>query len=217
MSKQRAAARSPLTRELVLSAAVPLADLGGIDALSMRKLGHELGVEAMSLYNHVASKQDLLDGIIDRVVGEIDDPVRGGDWKTTMRRSAISAHHVLRRHPWACGLWTRSAPGTARLRYMESVFACLHDGGFGIELTYHAYHVLDIYVVGFTSQQMSYQSMAEDLGLVAANFLAELSMDDYPFVSAHARQHFDGTAHDDDFEFGLDLILDGLGRLLDVR
>jgi AcrR family transcriptional regulator len=206
-----------LTREGVLRAAIALADERGIEALSMRKLGQELGVEAMSLYNHVANKDDLLGSIKDLIVDEIDLPAGGGDWQAAMRRSAISAHRVLRRHPWVCGLWTRATPGPAQLRYMESLLACLRDGGFGVETTYHGYHVLDLYVVGFTIQQLSYEFEAEQIGQVAADFLAELSTEDYPHMSEHVRQHIEGREHDSEFEFGLDLILDGLARMREVR
>ncbi len=217
MSNRKAATRPPLTRQRVLRAAIALADQRGIEALSMRKLGQELGVQAMSLYNHVANKEDLLDAITDAVVDEIDLPAPDADWKTAMRRSAISAHRVLRRHPWACELWTtRHNGGPARLRHMESLLACLRHGDLGAETTYHGYHALDIYVVGFTRQQLGYEFLAEQIGQVAAEFLAQLSTTDYQFLSEHARQHLDGRERDSGFEFGLDLILDGLSRMSEL-
>lgn len=205
--------RPPLTREVVLRTAIALADRRGLAGLSMRRLGQELHVEAMSLYNHVASKDDLLDAITDLVVAEIDLPGRDGDWRSQVRRTATSTHMVLRRHPWACTLWTRQGPGPAHLRYMEASFACLRHGGFGVEATYLAYHALDIYVVGFTNQQLSYPFEADEIGQVASDFLAQLATDDYPYIAEHVRQHLDGSVHEDDFEFGLDLILDGLSRM----
>ncbi|MBI5289241.1 MAG: TetR/AcrR family transcriptional regulator [Chloroflexi bacterium] len=214
MPDQKATTRLPLSRERVLRAAIALADLRGLDALSMRKLGQELGVEAMSLYNHVASKEDLLDGITDAAIGEIELPVLGVDWKAAMRQSGISAHRVLRRHPWACALWTRQAPGPARLRYMDTVFACLRQGGFAIEPTYAAYHVLDFYIVGFTTQQVSFPPGPE-LQQLATGLLATLAAGDYPYLAEHVRQHIEGGEHIDSFEFGLDFILDGLSRVRD--
>src|SRR5215831_16044757 len=148
--------RAPLSRDRVLRAAVALADTGGISSLSMRKLGEALGVEAMSLYNHVASKNDLLDGMIDIVFGEIDLPSGDGDWKAAMRRRAISARQVLRRHPWAIGLMeSRTSPGPATLRHHDAVLGCLRRAGFSIELTAHAYALLDSYIYGFALQEAS--------------------------------------------------------------
>src|SRR3990172_9394989 len=136
--------RVPLSRERVLRAAIGLDDEGGIESLSMRKLGQRLGVEAMSLYYHAANKDDILDGIVDIVVSEIDVPSGGGDWKAAMRASAISAHEVLLRHPWAASL-ILSGPTVrpARLRYMDSILGCLREAGFSAEMTDHAYHALD--------------------------------------------------------------------------
>ena len=136
--------RTPLSRDRVLRTAVARADQDGISALSMRKLGEALGVEAMSLYNHVASKSDLLDGMIDIVFSEIDLPSGDGDWRDAMRRRAISARQVLRRHPWAIGLMeSRTSPGPATLRHHDAVLGCLRRAGFSVELTAHAYALLD--------------------------------------------------------------------------
>src|SRR5215472_9097154 len=142
--------RAPLSRDRVLRAAVALADTGGISSLSMRKLGEALGVEAMSLYNHVASKGDLLDGMIDVVFGEIDLPPGDVDWKSAMRQRAISVREALRRHPWAIGLMeSRTSPGPATLRHHDAVLGCLRGAGFSIEMTAHAYSLLDSYIYGF--------------------------------------------------------------------
>ncbi len=148
--------RAPLNRDRVLRAAVTLADAGGMAALTMRRLGESLGVEAMSLYNHVASKSDLLDGMIDIVFGEIDLPSGDGDWRAAMRRRAISARQVLRRHPWAIGLMeSRTSPGPATLQHHDAVLGCLRQGGFPVELTAHAYSLLDSYIYGFALQEAS--------------------------------------------------------------
>jgi AcrR family transcriptional regulator len=213
VSRPRSASRPSLTRERVLRAAVAFADENGVDALSMRKLGQMLGVEAMSLYHYVANKNDLLDGARDLVAAEIELPTGDVAWKAAMRSTAISAHRMLRRHPWASGLWHRGTPGAARLRYMESMLATCRRAGFGVEAAYHAYHVLDTFVVGFTTQQLSFPLGAEQLAKVAADFLAELPAGDYPYIAEHVREHLDGSPHANEFEFGLDLILDGLDRI----
>jgi AcrR family transcriptional regulator len=137
--------------------AIDLADAGGIESLSMRRLGQALRVEAMSLYNHVASKDDLLDGFVDGVVDEFELPTPGADWRAGLRRSAISAHDVLRRHPWAASLMaTRpTRVGAARLRHMDATLGVMRLAGFSIVLTHHAFHVLDGYIVGFTLQEVS--------------------------------------------------------------
>src|SRR5438270_1645157 len=148
--------RIPLNRDRVLRAALALADEGGIEALTMRRLGQALGVEAMSLYNHVANKDDVLDGLVDAVFSEIDLPCDGGDWKTAMRRRAISAREVLGRHRWAIGLMeSRANPGPATLRHHDSVLRCLREAGFSIAMAAHAYSALDSYIYGFALQQAS--------------------------------------------------------------
>ena len=155
-TRHAAGQRAPLSRDRVLRAAVTRADQEGISSLSMRKLGEALGVEAMSLYNHVASKSDLLDGMIDIVFGEIDLPSGDGDWKVAMRRRAISARQVLHRHPWAIGLMeSRTSPGPATLRHHDAVLGCLRRAGFSIQLTAHAYSLLDCYIYGFALLEAS--------------------------------------------------------------
>ena len=210
--------RIPLSRERVLKAAIDLADARGIEALSMRKLAQDLGVEAMSLYHHVAKKDDLLNGIVDVVLDEIELPARGTDWKEAIRRSAISAHDVFLRHPWACSLvLTMSGISPARLRYMDALLASLREGGFPSELTYHGYHALDSHIMGFTLWQGNFPA-SEELASLAADFVRALPADQYPDLVEHIRQHIDGSGHGDgsDFEFVLDLILDGLERMRDT-
>src|SRR5918992_464551 len=146
-TNRRTAPRAPLTKERVLEAAIALADEGGIKALSMRKLAQELGVEAMSLYNHVANKDDILDGIVELVAGEIDLASDEADWKTGMRRRLVSAHEVLSRHSWASALWMSGQTfGPARMGFADSMLSGLREGGFSPDLTYHAYHVLQCHL-----------------------------------------------------------------------
>ena len=209
--------RIPLSRERVLSAAIALADEGGIESLSMRKLAEALGVEAMSLYNHVANKEDLLDGIVETVVGEIVTPPSDTEWKTAIREMAVSAHETLLRHPWASGLWMAgTTPGPARLRYGDSLLAALR-GAFSKELTYHAFHILESYVLGYTSQVLNFRALdTRQFDDIAASFVRGDFAEEFPHFTEHALQHME--PHDDDvnaYELGLDLILDGLERLRD--
>ncbi len=211
----RARTRTPLTRERVLLAAVGLADEEGIEALSMRRLGDKLEVEAMSLYNHVASKDGLLDGMVDVVFGEIGLPPSGGDWKMAMRRRAIAAREVLRRHAWAIGLMeSRTRPGPANLRHHDAVLGILRSAGFSGRKATHVYNLLDSYIYGFALQERSLPfSTAEELAQVGASMLPQIPTDVYPNLGAVAaelvRSRFN---YGDEFEFGLDLILDGLKR-----
>lgn len=213
--------RPPLTRGRVLRTAITLADTGGIEALTMRRLGQELGVEAMSLYNHVANKDDILDGIVDLVVSEMELPSSAAGWKAAIRTSAISAYEVLMSHPWACSLMmssTRVSP--ARFRWMDSVLGCFREAGFSAELTHHAYHALDSHIVGFTLWVASLPAVGEELKDIAATVLQELPIDEYPHLAEHIEYHLmEPSSEDEDegeFEFGLDLILDGLQRMRDT-
>jgi AcrR family transcriptional regulator len=205
--------RAPLNRDRVLRAAVDLADRGGISALSMRKLGEALGVEAMSLYNHVANKSDLLDGMIDIVFSEIDLP-SGGDWRAALRRRAISARQVLRRHPWAIGLMeSRTSPGPAALRHHDTVLGFLRRGGFSVELTGHAYSLLDSYIYGFALQEAGLPfSTGEEAAQVAQEISGQFSSGQYPYLTEYAvtRVTQAGYNYGEEFETGLDLILDSL-------
>jgi AcrR family transcriptional regulator len=206
--------RIPLTRERVLHAAVALADASGSESLSMRKLGEAVGVEAMSLYHHVANKEDLLDGMIDVVFGEIDLSFCGEDWKTAMRQRGISARRVLSRHGWAIGFMeSRISPGPATLRHHDAVIGCLRDAGFSIELAAHAFSVLDSYIYGFALQERSLPfPTPEETAELAQDILAGIPADTYPHLAELTTQHVlrPGYDYGDEFEFGLDLILDGL-------
>jgi AcrR family transcriptional regulator len=218
MARKAGVDREPLSRERVLGAAIALADEGGIKALSMRKLAQELGVEAMSLYNHVKNKDHILDGIVELVAEQIDLAPNGdGDWKTLMRRRAVSAHEILTRHPWASSLWMSSQGiGRARMAFADALLRGLREAGFSPDLTYHAYHVLQSHVMGFTLQERGLQLDAEELKALAARFLREFPVDDFPDLAAHVRQHVEPhEGHEGTFEFGLNLILDSLERLRD--
>ncbi|MEO5985900.1 MAG: TetR/AcrR family transcriptional regulator C-terminal domain-containing protein [Candidatus Limnocylindria bacterium] len=210
--------RQPMSRERVLDAAIALADRGGIGALSMRKLAQELGIEAMTLYYHVANKDAILDGILDMVVREIELPSADSDWKEAIRRSAISAHEVLQRHSWAAGLTLASRRvSPARLRHMNAILGTLRGAGFSAEMTDHAYHALDSHVMGFTLWVVGMDLGADDdFDAMATDFLATLDRDELPHLAEHVEQHLRPRSPDDegDFAFGLDLILDGLERVV---
>lgn len=214
-----APSRAPLTRERVLRAAIALADRGGFAALSMRKLAQELGVEAMSLYNHVANKEDLLDGMVDLVFAEIGLPPTEVDWKTAMRQRAIAMWEVLSRHRWAIGLMeSRSQPGPATLRHHDAVLGCLRRAGFSVALAAHAYSVLDGYIYGFTLNQQSlpFDTSAE-VAELGRRYLRELLGNQYPYLAEMIVEHAmqPGYNYADEFAFGLDLVLDGLERARD--
>jgi AcrR family transcriptional regulator len=210
--------RTRLNRERVLRAAIALADEDGIEALSMRRLARTLGVEAMSLYNHVANKDEILDGIVELVAGEMDLAADEPDWRIATRRRAISAHEVFLRHPWACGLWmSRRQVGPARLRQADAVLRGFREGGFSDDLTYHAFHALQSHVSGYTLYVLGLQFDREELKELAAAFLRDFPAEEYPDLAEHIRQHMEPSdEHQRAFEFGLDLILDGLERLRDA-
>ncbi|MFN2494465.1 MAG: TetR/AcrR family transcriptional regulator [Pseudonocardiaceae bacterium] len=206
--------RPPLTRERVLRAAIDLADEGGIESLTMRKLGEAVGVEAMSLYKHFANKEDLLDGMIDVVFSEIELPSGEDNWKTAMRQRAISARKVMSRHPWATGLMdSRTTPGPATLRHHDAVIGTLRGAGFSIELAAHAFSALDSYIYGFALQERSLPfDTVEETAQVAQAIMAQFSAGEYPHLTEMAVEHVlqPGYDYGNEFEFGLDLILDGL-------
>ena len=223
-TKPKAEFRIPLSRERVLQAAIKLADEGGVEALSMRKLGQQLGVEAMSLYNHVANKEDVLDGMVDLVmneintaVGEIETPRR--DWKSAMRSRVLVARSILLRHPWAPDVMeSRANLSPPVMKYFDSVIGLFMGAGFSVDLTHHAMHALGSRALGFT------QEMYEDSGDLDENAMAMLQQmaSEFPHMVAMVTQ----ITHDADttlgwcddqyeFEFALDLILDGLERLRD--
>lgn len=215
-----AAPRAPLTRERVLRAALALADAGGVESLSMRRLGQELGVEAMSLYKHVASKDAILDGVIDLVVSEIDLPAESDDWRAGMRRRAVSARRAFARHPWATSVMeSRTSPGPAALRYYDAVIGCLRRGGFSIAMAAHAFAVLDAFIYGFAMQEKSLPFQGpQETHDVAEAMLQHFPVADYPnlaeMIVDHALKPGYDFAHE--FDYGLDLILDALERARDT-
>ncbi len=219
-TEMRARRRAPLSRERVLRAAIALADRGGIESLTMRNLGEKLGVEAMSLYNHVANKDDILDGMVDIAFSEIDLPSPGTEWRATMRRRAISARQMLVRHPWAVGLMeSRSTAGPATLRHHDFVIGTLRKAGFSIEMAAHAYALMDSYLYGFALQQVNLPPGARKQAPDAAQgFLRQFRADEYPHLAEMVVEHAMKPGYDyaNEFEFGLDLILDGLERLRDI-
>ena len=213
--------RIPLTRERVLHAAVGLADAAGIEALSMRRLGQELGVEAMSLYNHVANKEDIFDGMVDIVVGEIDVPDSALDWKTAIRQIILSARRSLLRHRWASEvIISRVEVTPTMLAYMDSMAGVLRRGGFSVDLTHHAFHVLGSRILGFVQELYDDSEAMADSPDASAVMLEQMA-DVYPYITelavavTHDAETTIGGGCDDqfEFEFGLDLILDGLELL----
>ncbi len=210
--------RVPLSRERALEVAVALADTGGIQSLTMRRLAGELGVEAMSLYHHVANKEAILDGMVDRVFSEIELPAIDADWKPAMRERASSARAALVRHPWAVGLMdSRTTPGPATLGHHDAVIGCLRQAGFSLAMAGHAFSILDSYVYGFALQEISLPfDTAEETEAVAQDMLEQLPADGFPHLAEFTVQHVlrPGYDYGEEFEFGIDLILDGLERLV---
>lgn len=181
----------------------------------MRKIAQELGVQAMSLYNHVANKDDMLDGIVDIVIGEIEVPDLGVDWRTAMRRRANSAHEVLLRHPWATTpIVSRINVGPAMLRYIDATLGCLCEAGFSFELVDRAWNAIDSHIYGFTLQELNFPIETTEYAKVAQDYIPNIPADKYPYMNRLTYQiidgHYDGIA---DFSFGLELILDGLDKL----
>jgi AcrR family transcriptional regulator len=205
-----------LSRERVLAAGVAFADEHGIEPLTMRRLAESLGAKAMALYNHVANKEDLLDGMIDLVFGEIDLPSATDGWKVAMRQRAIAVRTALSRHRWATGLMeSRSAPGPATLRHHDAVIRCLRDAGFTPALTAHAFAALDSYIYGFALQERNLPfDKGVETSVLAQAFLASFPTAQYPDLAAFTVEHVLQPGYDfgEEYVFGLDLILDGLER-----
>ena len=209
--------RAPLTRERVLRAALALADAGGHEALSMRNLGKELGVEAMSLYNHVAGKEDIVDGLVDIVFSEIEVAAPGElDWKAAMRQRALSVRAALNRHRWAVGLMEgRLNPGPASLRNHDAVMGCLREAGFPFRAAVHALSVMDAYVYGFALQEknLPFDAPEQVSEVMDVQRARSPEMDAYPYlVEVAAEMAKAGYDYATEFAFGLDLILDALER-----
>jgi AcrR family transcriptional regulator len=222
--EETARAREPLTKERILRAAVALADEGGVESLSMRRIAQELDVVPMALYKHVANKDEMLDGMVDVVVGEIDPPLADGDWKTAIRERVLSARRSLLRHPWASQvIESRAEPTPTVIGYMDSMMGIFRSGGFSIDLMHHTMHVMGSRILGFSQELFDdTSSMPEEEAIAMWVQLA----DRYPNVAAlvgeisggeisHDEGSIVGGGCDDqfEFEFALDLMLDGLERL----
>jgi len=209
--------RVPLARELVLHTALMMVDEGGIESLSMRLLGAKLGVEAMSLYNHVKNKEEILDGVLDLVIEEITVPSEAADWRSAMTERAVSALGAFNRHRWACALIeSRVSASTSRLRYFDTIIGTLHRAGFSLELAAHAFSILDCYIYGFGLQNSSMVSNSDaSYETQAETFHKNIPAESYPYLT-NLTELIMRTGYDEkaDFEFGLKLILDGLERFL---
>jgi len=209
-----ASARPVLTPRRVIAAAVRLADAIGVEALTIRKLAAELDVKPMTIYHHVPNKEAILDGMVDVVFDEIDLPPTDLDWKQAIRRRAASAREVLARHPWAAPLMeSRTSPGPATLRHHDAVLGCLRAGGFSLEMTAHAYAVIDAFVYGFALQEASLPATAGDeMADLAQSMSAAMPAGEYPHLVEFTTEHVLRPGYDfgREFDFGLDLILDGL-------
>lgn len=209
--------RPRLSRSLVLSGAVDVADAGGIGSLTMRSLADALEVKPMSIYHHVANKDEVLDGIVDIVFSEIELPKSGGEWQSEMRRRATSARAAMRRHPWAIGLvQTRTSPGPATLKHHDAVIGTLREAGFSVEMTAHAFALIDAYVYGFALSEATLPiNGPETVTEVAEQMMDQSSPKDYPYLVEFTIEHVMKPGYDygREFEFGLDLLLNGLARL----
>jgi len=212
-----ASQRLPLSRERVLECAVALADESGLSALTIRTLAQSMGTKPMSLYYYVANKEEILDGIVDMVFSEIELPMPGRDWRGEMQQRSHGVRSALRRHPWAVGLLeSRSAPGPATLRHHEATLATLREAGFSVQLTAHAYALLDSYIYGFALQEAALPFEGRDTAAEITNPIMErFATGEYPRMVEIAVEHVLKPGYDfgDEFEFGLNLILDGLNRL----
>jgi AcrR family transcriptional regulator len=210
------AQRGPLHRDAIVAAAVELADEEGVGALSMRNLARRLGYEVMSLYNHVANKDELLSLMVDAVAGEIEEQPGDAAPLAAVRATAVSTHDVLVRHPWAPVLWQRHLPGPARTRLMDDLLRLLDQSGLSPDLAHHGFHAVTNHVLGYTLQELGMTLADEDPEAKALEYVTSIDAEAYPHMVAHVRQHLEGDTSSS-FELVLDLILDGLVRLDETR
>ncbi len=210
------APRGSLNEDRVLDGAMALADRIGLEALTIRRLAEDLGVKPMTLYYYVPSKEAIVDGMVERVFAEIELPPEDQPWKDAVRVRCVSARRVLNRHPWAAPLMeSRMNPGPMNLSHHEAVLACLRRGGLSWQLTAHAYAVLDSFIFGFAFEEATLPSFdTEGFAEVTAEIAARMDAAAYPMLVAFTAEHVlqPGYAFGDSFEFGLDLIIDGLER-----
>ncbi len=204
--------REPLHRDRIVATAVVLADEEGISALNMRNLARRLGYEVMSLYNHIANKDELLSLMVDAVAAEIDEPPPDATPLAAVRATAVSTHDVLVRHPWAADLWQRHLPGPARNRLMDDLLRLLDQSGISPDLAHHGFHAVNNHVLGYTLQQLGMAMTEDDAEAKAKDYLDGIDTGEFPHMVAHVRQHLEGDTASS-FELVLDLILDGLVRL----
>jgi AcrR family transcriptional regulator len=208
--------RERLSRDRVLQGAVQVADADGVAALTMRSLAQHLGVKPMAIYHYVANKSEIIDGIVDLVYSEVELPVPGGAWRVEMERRAHSAREVLRRHPWSIPLLqSRTNPGPGTLRHHDAVIGTLRGAGFSVTMTAHAFALLDSYIFGFALSEESLPiNGPESVAEVAESMMLQYLARDYPDLAEFSAEHVMQPGYDfgAEFGFGLDLILDGLGR-----
>jgi AcrR family transcriptional regulator len=210
--------RAPLNRERALSAALTVADGEGIEAVTMRRLARELGVEAASLYHHLRAKDEILDGLVDLVAAEIELPVPSADWRTAISQRAANTRAVLRRHPWAVSLMaSRTSPGQATLRLLETGIRCFREGGFSVRLAAHAISTVDSYVHGFVLQEVNLPFRDEpELAAMTGAIMESFPASEFPYLFELTVEHVlqPGYNYGNEFDSGLDLVLDGVAALL---
>ncbi len=209
--------KEPLSKDRIVAAAIVFADENGLDDLSMRKLASALDVGAMSLYNHVQNKNELITAMVDEVMAKIEPPLKAAagcdaaTWRATMRASAISAHDAYLEHPWAVSAAMSAAPGPRRLRHSEATLAAFANSGLAPDPAHHAYHAYEVHITGYTLSQLAFRFDAAGLKDAARAFLTTVDADEFPNLVAHIHEHLEDRGSD--FEFGLDLLLDGFERL----
>ncbi len=218
MGQQEAGRTVTLNRERVLTGAIELADEIGVETLTIRRLADALGSKPMTLYSHVANKDDILDGMIDLVFAEIDPPPTDQPWRVALRQRCVSARQVLRRHPWAVPLMeSRTVPGPHTLGHHDAVLGCLRSAGLPMAVVAHAYAIVDAFVYGFAVQEASLPGggAGDEFDDVIGDMTAQLAVDAFPNLAAFTAEHVMQPGYDfgDSFEVGLDLVLDGIERL----
>ena len=205
--------RTALSRDVIIAAAIEMADAQGLDALSMRKVADRLGTGAMSLYNHVADKDDLFAGALEQVLAEVPHPPRNDDdWRVPVRAIVEWVHATLRAHPWACELWPTTWPGPNRKQLMEAILRSLREAGYDRRMAHHGFHALDVFVVGYVAQEAAFSIGQEDPEATMKQFIAETPVETYPHMVEHVEHHMDEREQEDSFDFLLELVLDGLER-----
>ena len=220
-ASESTAERAPLSRERVLDGAMAIADAGGIGSLTIRSLAQELGVKPMSVYHYVANKDEIIDGIVDLVYGEMELPSAEGDWRAEMHRRCTSAREVLGRHPWAIPLLqSRTAPGPATLHHHDAVIACLRGSGLSVEMTAHALALIDSYVFGFALSEAALPIHGpESVPEIAEAIMQRFATGAYPHLLEFSTEHVMKPGYDfgEEFEFGLGVVLDAFGERAMVR